>query len=158
MRFSTDDERALADRDWAPLGGTSLNRARLLQHELHRAVFDELGALAASDPQLRTIDFQEPYLGNLPRAHWIGDKVGAYFLNVGLSHSVQAPEEAMPTIVWARYSTLTGEGDCRPLDVRMTGEGARDSGVVAAMLLTALRQHAQSLGVLPAKAPGTSHR
>lgn len=139
---------ALNHRDWAPTGGTSLNRARQLQESLYRATFDALAQKVEKIPGLRAIDLDQPLNGRISRLHWENDLIGAYVLHASLAHALRLPEDHMPTIIWTRYSTLDGAGDCSPLHLQMVGDTARDPELIASMFLDAITRHAHRIGVL----------
>ena len=132
-------ERALDDRDWAPPGGTSMNRARQLQHDFSNRFRDALRKAVDKEPGMDVrLD------GGLPWVSIDGDERGGWWIGHGLSHEIRGHADDMPTFLWASYVTDAEDGPVnlpRPLDVTLTGKGARDVCRLARMVVEALKPY-----------------
>ena len=132
-------ERALRDRDWAPPGGTSLNRANWLNADLNQAFRAALARAVADEPGLVLISHH-----NLPWLHWGDNPDGGWWIACGLSHEILRPEADMPTFLWASWVSDTETqpaGAVRPIDATLTGPTARDVDMLADMIVRALRPY-----------------
>lgn len=134
-------ERALNSRDWAPAGGTSMNRARQLQDDFSTRFRDALRKAVDKEPGMHVqLDC------GLPWVSVDGDDRGGWWIGHGLSHEIRAHEDDMSTFLWASYVTDAEDGPVsppRPLDVTLTGKGARDVGRLARMVVEALKPYVE---------------
>jgi hypothetical protein len=132
-------QRCLNDRDWAPPGGTSINRAGQLNAEFSRNLREALRVAVDAEPGMHArFDCNLPWL-------WVdGDETGGWWIGAGLVHEIHEAEGDLRTFLWASYvsddeDTVVEGG--RPIDVTLAGPGARDADRLARMVVEALRPY-----------------
>jgi hypothetical protein len=131
-------EHALKDRDWAPAGGTSMNRARDLNDDLTRRFTVALREAVDAEPGMHG-----SWDGSLPWVWVDGDELGGWWIGHGISHEIEAAEDDLKTFLWADYVTDAEPPVERPraINVTLAGPGARDETRLARMVVEALRPY-----------------
>lgn len=131
-------ERALRDRDWAPLGGTSMNRAKQLNADFDRAFRAALARAVAAVPGLNLRDDC-----NLPWLEWDTNPDGGWWIVCGLSHEARRAEADLTTYLWASWVSHSDlqTKRAKPIDGTWTGPTARDVDMLADIVVRALRPY-----------------
>jgi hypothetical protein len=116
-----------------------------------RAAFKEALAAEVGDTGLesRFLDGSEP--GTSECMPWLqqpgGDGTSGYWIGCGMSADPARPPASWPTFLWAScLYQKDGDPDgetlsVRPLDLTLTGTGARDPAILAAITVTAVLAH-----------------
>lgn len=123
---------------------TSVRRFNRVNRAFDRQFRQALAARVASEPGLtgRWLDPTEAGLGGrLPAVLWDDDPYGGYWVACGLQHEPALPPRLWTTFLWANYtSDSRPDLNHRPLDVKITDESSRDVGLLAEMVVYALRK------------------
>jgi hypothetical protein len=115
-----------------------------LNEQLDRGFRDALRELIDGVENLDGHDLAEygpPGTGLLPWLQRPGSAGGGYYVYAGLGEDPSLPPRAWYTFVtvsWVDDREGPAGDDHMPLDVRVTGPGARDPRILAAMALTAV--------------------
>jgi hypothetical protein len=126
------------DRDWAPAGGTSMNRARQLNDDHTTKFRAALTRLVETEDGLNEITGH-----NLPWLYWDGDRTGGWWITCLITHLIRVPEDELPTHLSASW--VSGDEPMverpQPVDMTLRGPGARDYDHLAALVVNALRPY-----------------
>jgi hypothetical protein len=141
-----DCKRMSRERDWAPAAGTSHVEHERLCHALDTEYRQALGDMAEQIPGL-TATRLEPGRTTIPCLEWDDEpgENGCYWVSCGIEHRGGWPPEALRTYVMANYLTEEEGSSVYPLNLYLTGDGARDGRVLAAMVIAAVREHHETV-------------
>lgn len=147
----TDYDRALHDRDWAPPGGTSMNRHSEISMQFARDFTAALLEAMAEVPNLTPYDLtpRSMYPSGVghPRAYWADHKEIAYYVSSVLEHSLHADSATQARAsLWAHYVPEVGYA-CYPIKMWLDPPLSYDVHAQADLLVWALKRHRRE--VLP---------